>query len=327
MTEALLGIAAAGTPLRCAVIGAGHMGGLHARKYSTSPDWELVAVADIDADVAARVAQQTNTTALVDYRELLGHVDAVSIAVPTPSHHQVARDFLKAGAHVLVEKPITRTIEEADDLIRLARESGRTLQVGHVERFNAALLALDLEGAQPRFIEATRIAPFGPRGSDVSVVLDLMIHDIDLILDIVDSELERVDASGSPVLSDDIDIANARLVFTNGCVANVTASRVSPKVERKMRLFLPESYVGIDFLNRSVKRYRIGKRQTAENAPELISETLTLEPQDALEAQTRHFAHCIRSRKEPLTSGVAARRALALAARIGQLLDRRSVHA
>jgi predicted dehydrogenase len=324
MTEALLGNDAPGNPLRCAVIGAGHMGGLHARKYAASADWELVAVADIDPDVAARVAQQTNSTALTDYRELLGHVDAVSIAVPTPDHFQVARDFLEAGAHVLVEKPITRTIEEADTLIRLARQTGRTLQVGHVERFNAALLALDLEGAQPRFIEATRIAPFGPRGSDVSVVLDLMIHDIDLILDIVDSELERVDASGSPVLSDDIDIANARLVFINGCVANVTASRVSPKVERKMRLFLPDSYVGIDFLNRSVKRYRIGKESSSEGMPELVSDTLTLEPQDALEAQTRHFAHCIRSHKEPLTSGVAARRALALAARIGQLLDGRS---
>jgi predicted dehydrogenase len=322
MTEAQLVAGASARPLRCAVIGVGHMGRLHAEKYATLPGWELVAVADIDRVTAERVAAGAGTTALADYHELLGEVDAVSIAVPTASHHQVARDFLNAGAHVLVEKPIASTIDQADDLIRLARSKERTLQVGHIERFNGALMALDLERDQPRFIEAVRIAPFKPRGSDVSVVLDLMIHDIDLILDIVDADLERVDATGSPVLSDDIDIANARLVFTNGCVANVTASRVSPKLERKMRLFLPDSYVSIDFHKRSFTRHRIGARSADGEIPVVTSETSQFESVDALETQLSHFAHCIQHHKEPPTSGAAARRALALAARIGQLLER-----
>jgi predicted dehydrogenase len=313
----------AAQPLRCAVIGVGHMGRLHAEKYAAMPDWDLVAVADVDAAAAQRVATHSDSVALLDYRELLGKVDAVSIAVPTPIHHGVARDFLAAGSHVLVEKPITRTIDEADDLIRLARQKGRTLQVGHLERYNAALLAADLGRGAPRLIEANRIAPFSPRGSDVSVVLDLMIHDIDLILEIVDSEVEQVDAAGSPVLSDDIDIANARLVFANGCVANVTASRVSVKVERKMRLFLPDRYVSIDFLHGRVQRHRMRRRQGDSGPPEVINETLTVPPGDALQTQIMHFGRCIRQRTEPHTSGVAARRALALAARIGELLDRR----
>jgi predicted dehydrogenase len=322
MTEARPETRSAARPLRCAVVGVGHMGRLHAEKYATMPGWDLVAVADIDTAAARRAAEHSNTRATADYRELLGEVDAVSIAVPTPIHHGVARDFLAAGSHVLVEKPITRTIDEADDLIRLARQMGRTLQVGHLERYNAALMAADLEQGQPRFIEATRIAPFRTRGSDVSVVLDLMIHDIDLILEIVDSEVEKVDASGSPVLSDDIDIANARLVFANGCIANVTASRVSVKVERMMRLFLPDSYVSIDFLNGRVQRHRIGKRHSAGEFPEVVTETLSVPPGDALQTQISHFGRCIRQRAEPPTSGTAARRALALAARIGELLDR-----
>lgn len=308
-------------PLRCAVVGVGHMGRLHAEKYAAMPGWDLVAVADIDAEVAQQVARNSKAVALADYRELLGEVDAVSIAVPTPIHHGVARDFLAAGSHVLVEKPITRTIDEADDLIRLARQVDRTLQVGHLERYNAALLAADLGRGEPRFIEATRIAPFRTRGSDVSVVLDLMIHDIDLILELVDSEVVQVDAAGSPVLSDDIDIANARLVFANGCVANVTASRVSVKVERIMRLFLPDSYVSVDFLNGRVQRHHISKRKSA-GFPEVVSETLSVPPGDALKSQITHFGHCIQQRTEPPTSGAAARRALALAARIGELLDR-----
>jgi predicted dehydrogenase len=322
MSEALMVNHLPGRPLRCAVVGVGHMGRLHAQKYSASPDWDLVAVADIDSGAAERIASRTNSIPLVDYRELLGEVDAVTIAVPTPIHHQVARDFLSAGSHVLVEKPITSTIAEADDLIRIAREVDRTLQVGHVERFNSALMGLDLKHAQPKFIEAIRIAPFNVRGSDVSVVLDLMIHDIDLILDIVDAELVTVDATGSPVLSDDIDIANARLVFANGCVANVTASRVSLKRERTMRLFLQDSYTAIDFMNRTVRRYRVGKRGTDGSPPEVTNETLAFESADALETQLEHFAHSIRSGTEPPTSGAAARRALALAVRIGQLLGR-----
>jgi predicted dehydrogenase len=309
-------------PLRCAVVGVGHMGSLHASKYAAAPEWELVAVVDIDRTAAERAAAATNVRALGDYRALLGEVDAVSIAVPTPIHHRVASEFLAAGAHVLVEKPITQTLKEADDLIRLAGCMDRTLQVGHIERFNGALMALDLEHAQPRFIEAVRIAPFNPRGSDVSVVLDLMIHDIDLILDMVDSDLVRVDATGSPVLSDDIDIASARLEFASGCVANITASRVSQKVERKMRLFLRDSYASIDFHQQTLRRHRIRRPGKPGDAPEVLSETARFTSLDALETQLRQFAHCIHSNKEPPTSGRAARRALAVAAQIGTLLER-----
>jgi predicted dehydrogenase len=322
MRDALAVTEAAGGPLRCAVIGAGHMGSLHARKFSASPDWDLVAVADIDPEAAERAATSANTRPILDYGRLLGEVDAVTIAVPTPVHHQVARDFLAAGSHVLVEKPIASTVDEADDLIRLARQMERTLQVGHVERFNSALMALDLKNSHPRFIEATRIAPFNVRGSDVSVVLDLMIHDIDLILDIVDSEIVTLDATGSPVLSDDIDIANARISFANGCVANVTASRVSYKRERTMRLFLPDSYTAIDFMNRTVRRHRVGVRPACGGPPEVTSETLSFEPADALETQLAYFAHSIRHHAEPPTSGPAARRALAVATQIGELLGR-----
>jgi len=311
--------AAAGERLRCAVIGTGRMGRLHAMKFAADPQCSLVAVVDRDAESAQRVAKEFATEALTDYREVLGRVDAVAVAVPTAAHHAVARDCLTAGLHVLVEKPITVTVEEADDLIALARRRNLTLQVGHIERFNAALMAVDLKRAAPRFIEATRIAPFTPRGADVSVVLDLMIHDIDLILDLVDADVERVDAVGAPVFTDDIDIANARLVFANGCVANVTASRISQKVERKLRLFLPDSYLSIDLGNRVVQKVRIGER-TAGGLPQVHGETLNFAAGDALAAEVRHFVECIRSGAEPLASSVAARRALALAAQIGQLL-------
>ncbi len=306
--------------LRCAVIGTGKMGRLHARKYAALPECELVAVVDRDGAVAAQAAAESGAEALTDYAPLLGCVDAVSIAVPTSLHHRVARDFLDAGAHVLVEKPITVTLEEADDLIELARRRRRVLQVGHIERFNAALMALDLERAPPRFIEATRIAPFSARGADVSVVLDLMIHDIDLILALVGADVERVDAVGTPVFTDDIDIANARLVFAGGCVANVTASRVSQKVERKMRLFLPDGYAAVDFQNRALQRVRLGEPRMRDGIPNVLTETRVFEGDDPLATEIRCFLACALSGAEPPTSGVTGRRALALAAQIGAAL-------
>lgn len=317
MTEAAFS-SAAPRRLRCAVVGVGKMGSLHAQKYAALADWELVAVADIDAEAAARVAHSANTAPLADYRELLGAVDAASIAVPTPMHHRVARDFLAAGCHVLIEKPITVTVGEADELIALARKMRRVLQVGHLERFNPAVMAIDAERARPRFIEATRIAPYSGRGTEVSVVLDLMIHDIDLILDIVGAEVQRIAAVGAPVFTGDIDIANARLVFADGCVANVTASRASQKVERKMRLFLPDRYLSIDLLNRSVQRVQVAP--ASAGPPQLLSETMQFDAGDALAEQIRCFGRCIRSGERPPTSGEAARSALALAARIGRQL-------
>jgi len=303
------------------VIGVGYFGKFHAQKYATLPGCELVAVVDNNPEQARSVGEQNNTRALTDYRSLLGEVDAVSIAVPTSLHFEVARDFLHAGVHVLVEKPITVTVEEADELIRIARDKDLRLMVGHLERFNAALLGLDLTRVKPLFIESHRLAVFNPRAKDVSVVLDLMIHDIDIILDIVDSEVERIDAKGITLLTGDTDIANARIAFKSGCVANVTASRVSLKVERKMRLFMPNAYISVDFQNHVLAKRRKGEKQMFPGVPEILSEESVFETGDALMEEIKHFVACIRAGREPLVSGRAGRRALATATAITRLLE------
>ncbi|MDD1611175.1 MAG: Gfo/Idh/MocA family oxidoreductase, partial [Methylococcaceae bacterium] len=278
-----------------------------------------VAVVDINQEAAQTVADKHGAKALTDYSSLLGTVDAVSIVVPTTLHHQVAEDFLNAGVHVLVEKPITVTVAEADELIAIAEAKNLILQVGHLERFNPAILGLDKE-EKPLFIESHRLSPFNPRANDVSVVLDLMIHDIDIILALVDSELERIDASGTPVLTQGTDIANARLTFKNGCVANVTASRISMKMERKMRLFRPSSYISVDFQNRVLSKYQTGPKEMFPGVPEIISEESVYESADALLEEIKHFVNCIHTGDNPLVSGVAGRRALATAIQITQLL-------
>ena len=306
--------------LTCAVVGTGYLGKFHAEKYAALEGCDLVAVVDSNLEAAQGVAEKNRTQAVTDYRELLGKVDAVSIVVPTSLHFQVARDFLDAGSHVLVEKPITVTVEEADELIDLARKRDRRLMVGHLERFNAALLGLDLVREKPLFIESHRLAPFNPRANDVSVVLDLMIHDIDIILDIVDSEVERIDAKGVTVLTSDTDIANARITFRNGSVANVTASRASLKVERKMRMFMPNRYISVDFQNRVLAQYRKGEREMFPGVPEITSEESVFENGDALMEEIRHFVECIREGREPLVSGIAGLRALATATEITRLL-------
>lgn len=305
--------------LKCAVIGTGYLGKFHAEKYALLPDCELVAVVDINQEAAQAVADKHGAEALTDYSSLLNTVDAVSIVVPTTLHHQVAKDFLNAGVHVLVEKPITVTVEEADELIAIAAAKNLILQVGHLERFNPAVLGLDKE-EKPLFIESHRLSPFNPRANDVSVVLDLMIHDIDIILALVDSEIERIDASGTPVLTQGTDIANARLTFKNGCVANVTASRISMKMERKMRLFRPSSYISVDFQNRILSKYQTGTKEMFPGVPEIISEESTFDSADALLEEIKHFVNCIHTGDNPLVSGVAGRRALATAIQITQLL-------
>lgn len=310
------------TKLKCAVIGVGYLGKFHAEKYKLLDDCELIAVVDANPAQAQAVAEKNNTQAVSDYRELLGKVDAVSIAVPTRLHFQVAKDFLEHGAHVLVEKPMTVTLEEADELIRIGKQKSKILMVGHLERFNAAILGLDLSGDKPVFIESHRLAPFNPRANDVSVILDLMIHDIDIILDMVDSEVRRIDANGVSVLTNDIDIANARISFENGCVANVTASRASVKVERKMRMFMPNAYVSVDFQNRVLARYSKGSKEMFPGVPEIVSEESVFENGDALFEEIKHFTQCIRQGREPLVSGLAGRRALATAIEIGQLLNK-----
>jgi len=305
--------------LKCAVIGTGYLGKFHAEKYASLPDCELVAVVDTNEIAAKTVAEKFGAQALTDYKSLLGNVDAVSIVVPTTLHHVVSRDFLNAGAHVLVEKPITVTVAEADELIAIAKEKNLILQVGHLERFNPAVLGLDKE-EKPLFIESHRLSPFNPRANDVSVVLDLMIHDIDIILALVDSEVERIDASGTPVLTQGTDIANARITFKNGCVANVTASRISLKMERKMRMFKPNSYVSVDFQNRVLVKHRTGKKEMFPGIPEIETEESVFESGDALLEEIKHFVDCIHTGKNPLVSGEAGKRALETAIQITRLL-------
>lgn len=308
--------------LKCAVIGAGYLGKFHVQKYVALPICELIAVVDTDSAVAHSVAANTGARVFTDYRDILDKVDAVSIVVPTSYHHHVAKDFLQAGVHVLVEKPITVTLAEADELIAIANSKNLVLQVGHLERFNPAVLGLEKD-EKPLFIESHRLSPFNPRANDVSVVLDLMIHDIDIIQALVDSELERIDASGTAVLTQGTDIANARLLFKSGCVANVTASRISMKSERKMRMFRPSSYVSVDFQNRVLTKHTTGSKEMFPGIPEIVTEESVFESGDALLDEIKHFIDCINTGMKPLVSGEAGRRALATAIEITQLLGKR----
>jgi predicted dehydrogenase len=304
--------------IRAAVIGVGYLGRFHAQKYAQADGCELVAVVDSRAQAREQVAGDVKARALSDYRELLGKVDAVSIVTPTPTHFAIARDFLEAGAHVLVEKPVTETPAEARELITLAARAGRILQVGHLERFNAAILAAEPYLKSPRFVECHRLAPYRERGTDVNVVLDLMIHDIDIVQTIVGVPIVSIDAVGTPVFSEEIDIANARIRFANGCVANATASRVSLKTERKLRIFSDDAYLSLDLQQKIVTLIR--KRTAADGAGPLpvTIEEQSLEPGDALKAEIEAFLGCIRSGRPPVVTGEAGLMALETATRISE---------
>lgn len=308
-------------PTRCAVIGVGYLGRFHAQKYAALDNVELVAVVDIDEQAARRSAIDCGCRALNDYRDVIGEVDAVSIAVPTNRHYDIARDFLAAGVHVLLEKPIASTLDEARALTRLARERKLVFQIGHLERFNAAFLNLGGFELSPLFIESHRVAPFKPRGTDVNVVLDLMIHDIDLILGMVKSPVSALAASGTSVLSDALDIVNARLEFENGCVANVTSSRVSVKSERRMRIFQPEAYISIDFQNCGLAIHRIGEREMFPGVPEILREESSFEESDALKREIESFVSAIRDGTPVVVTGEDGLRALETAMRITAMVD------
>ena len=302
--------------IRAAVIGVGYLGRFHAQKYAQASDCELIAVVDSRAQAREQVAGEVKARALSDYRELLGKVDAVSIVTPTPTHFAIARDFFAAGAHVLVEKPITETPAEARELIALAARAKRILQVGHLERFNAAILAAEPHLKSPRFVECHRMAPYRERGTDVNVVLDLMIHDIDIVQTIVGVPIASIDAVGTPVFSEEIDIANARIRFTNGCVANATASRVSLKTERKLRIFSDDAYLSLDLQQKIVTLIRKRTAADGEGPLPVTIEEQSLEPGDALKAEIEAFLGCIRSGRAPVVSGEAGLMALETATRI-----------
>jgi len=304
--------------IRAAVVGVGYLGRFHAQKYASLPGCRLVGVADANPATRAAVAGELGTEAFADWRELLGRVDAVSIATPTPLHHPIAREFLAAGAHVLVEKPMTTTAAQARELIDVATAAGRVLQVGHLERFNAAVQAIAGIVTRPRFIESNRLAPFRQRGTDVSVVLDLMIHDIDLIQSVVRSPLVSVDAIGSSVFSDDLDIANARLRFDSGCVANVTASRVSLKTERKLRVFQDDAYLSIDLQQKILTVIRKGAAAPDGELPQVVIDERSYEQGDALRLEIEAFLDSIRHGRAPLVGGAEGLAALETALRISE---------
>jgi predicted dehydrogenase len=275
-----------------------------------------VAVVDGREEVRNSVAAEVHSRAVADYRELLGQVDAVSVVTPTPAHFEIADAFLAAGSHVLVEKPITETPAQARALIARAAEQRRILQVGHLERFNAAILAAEPHLRSPRFIECHRLAPYKERGTDVNVVLDLMIHDIDLVQSLAGSEIERIDAIGSPVFSGEIDIANARIRFANGCVANTTASRVSLKTERKLRIFEDAAYISLDLQQKILTLIRKRDAAPAPGQLPVTIEEANLEQGDALKSEIESFLECIRNDRRPIVSGEDGLRALETAIRI-----------
>jgi predicted dehydrogenase len=321
--------------LKIGVLGTGHLGKIHLKCINlANSKYELVGFYDTDPDVAGSVAKAFNTTAFSDLASLIEAVDVVDIVTPTTTHFKLAKQVIAAGKHLFIEKPITHTLEEAEELVNLAKEKKVKVQVGHVERFNPALLALSDATLNPMFIEAHRLAAFNPRGTDVSVVLDLMIHDLDIILSLVGSEVQEVHASGVAVVSDTVDIANARISFANGCVANLTASRISLKQMRKVRLFQKDAYISLDFLEKQAQMIRLfdegqevpSSGQQFELSTNKGKKTIhmampEIEPVNAIKMELETFADSIEQDLRPKVNAEDGYRALALAYQITEAIE------
>jgi predicted dehydrogenase len=306
-------------PIRVAVIGVGHLGRHHARILAALDGASLVAVVDTDAERANTVAAATGTRPLGDYRDLAGQVDAVSIAAPTELHHEIAMAFLQQGTSVLVEKPMTRTLEEADALMAAAAASGATLAVGQTERYNPAVAAVMPFISTPRFIEVHRLGVFPDRSLDIDVIFDLMIHDLDLVGAMVRSEVTSIEAVGVPVLTEKFDIANARLRFASGCIANLTASRISRDRVRKIRFFQPDSYISIDYAAQEVEGWRLVRRDGQR--PSIEGGALPVQKDEPLRRELADFIGAVRDKRRPLVDGAAGRAALELATRIAEKME------
>jgi len=298
--------------LRVGVVGVGYLGKFHARIYAGLPDVELVGVVDTNPETAAKIATDYHSRAFERPEDLLGKVDAVSVVVPTVYHLEVARPFLENGVHMLMEKPIAPSFEDGQKLVELAERAGVTFQVGHLERYNAGFMELTRRAIQPRFIEATRIGSFVERATDVDVVTDLMIHDIDIVMSLVRSPIRDLRAIGVPVLTEHADIANARLEFENGAVADVTASRVSAKKQRRIRVFGKNSYHALDFADQQVEEV-IAHPNPAGGRPEIKSEKLSITPTPPLDAELADFVNTVRTRRAPLVDGRTGLEALRVA--------------
>ncbi len=307
------------TPLRVAVVGVGHLGKHHARLLAGIDGAKLTAIVDLDIARASAAAGDSGARVLSDYRELFGQIDAVTVAAPTELHREIALPFLQQGIAVLVEKPMTRTMAEADELIAAAVASGTTLAVGHTERYNPAVAAVMPFVTTPRFIEVHRLGVFPDRSLDIDVVFDLMIHDLDIILALVKAEPVSIEAVGVPVLTDKYDIANARLRFATGCIANVTASRISKERVRKIRFFQPDAYVSIDYAEQEVEGYRLKRRDGQR--PEIQGGKLPVTREEPLKRELADFVQAVRDKRRPLVDGEAGRRALSLAQAIADKME------
>lgn len=304
--------------VKVGVVGVGYLGQFHAEKYAGMQDAELVGVVDADSARAAQVANKFRTRAFSDPAQLIGQVDAVNIVVPTVLHHRIAKQFLEKSVHVLLEKPMCVTLEQADELIGLAERKGVVLQVGHIERFNPAVTAVKRLVTSPRYITAERAAPFTVRCTDVNVVLDLMIHDLDIVADLAGSVPKEISAAGASVITKEIDTAMARIVFRNGCIADVTASRISDEKKRLLRVFDGDKIVTAD--------YQIQKatlvRRSDKSAPELVSQDISTDRCDTLDEEIRAFLRSVQTGSRPLVSGIEGRRALSLALMITDNIEK-----
>lgn len=295
--------------LKIAVVGVGSLGSTHARIFARLKDAELVGVADLDLKRAKKVARACRCQYFSNYHQLFGLVEAASIVVPTNLHYQTARDFLHHNIHLLVEKPFTSTVGEADELLNIAKTKSVVLQVGHVERFNAAVQAVQRLPGKPKFIECHRLGPFASRVKDVGVVLDLMIHDIDIVLGLVGSAVESIEAIGVNVLTQHEDIANARLHFKNGAVANITASRISPKSMRKIRIFQENAYISLDYEAQKALIYE-------KQGNKISRRKINIKKEKPLQKELQSFIQCVKEKGSPLVSGLEGRDALAVASEI-----------
>lgn len=299
--------------MKVGVVGVGYLGRFHARIYYEMDDVELIGVADIDRDTVESVARQYHCAAYTDYRELLDKVDAVSIVVPTSVHREVAQPFLLQGIHMLLEKPVAASLEDAAAIVDLAERQDLILQIGHLERFNAGVMHLAERVRDPRFIEVHRLSTFVERATDVDVVTDLMIHDIDIVLSLVESDLTRVSAVGLPVVTEHVDIANARLEFANGAVANVTASRVSNKKFRRIRVFGRDNYQALNFADQQIEMVTKGDQKPDRNFPEIVTRDVEITPRPPLDAELEHFVKTIHTQSRPLVTGQDGLEALRVA--------------
>ena len=310
--------------LRVGVVGTGYLGKFHAEKYARMDDVELVGIADINKSQAEKIAKKYSVKAYASHKDILDKVDAASIVVPTPAHFKVSCDFLKHNVDVLIEKPMTTTIEEADELIGVAESKGLIIQVGHLERFNPAVIALRDYVKKPMFIESHRLSTYKERATDVSVVLDLMIHDIDIISNFVRSKIKGIHAAGIPVISGHVDIANARIEFENGCVANVTASRISTRDERKIRLFQRDAYISVDFANHEITIVKQSDKEERSIIPGMGINQLCFTKADALDDELKSFVNAVTKRQAPEVNGHVGRSALKVALSIMKQIENRN---